>query len=180
MAQLVSAPDCGSGGRGFESHYPPHIFFCPSILGCRQVVRHQTLTLAFAGPSPASPAIFLLYDPLAQLAEHLTFNQGVRSSNLRWVTKQKDTPRRVFLFGNLMGFEPVIASRRRAKLHRATPRGAVRITSEWTSAPFRFLLWQKPSFAPSFLLFRKRSRSRRLFACKRAHNAFGSLSPFCD
>ena len=30
-----------------------------------------------------------LYDPLAQLAEHLTFNQGVRSSNLRWVTKTK-------------------------------------------------------------------------------------------
>ena len=26
------------------------------------------------------------YDPLAQVAEHLTFNQGVRSSNLRWVT----------------------------------------------------------------------------------------------
>ena len=25
MAQLVSAPDCGSGGRGFESHYPPLI-----------------------------------------------------------------------------------------------------------------------------------------------------------
>ena len=23
MAQLVSAPDCGSGGRGFESLYPP-------------------------------------------------------------------------------------------------------------------------------------------------------------
>ena len=26
------------------------------------------------------------HDPLAQSAEHLTFNQGVRSSNLRWVT----------------------------------------------------------------------------------------------
>ena len=26
------------------------------------------------------------YDPLAQPVEHLTFNQGVRSSNLRWVT----------------------------------------------------------------------------------------------
>ena len=25
MAQLVSAPDCGSGGRGFESHYPPFL-----------------------------------------------------------------------------------------------------------------------------------------------------------
>ena len=23
MAQLVSAPDCGSGGPGFESQYPP-------------------------------------------------------------------------------------------------------------------------------------------------------------
>ncbi len=30
----------------------------------------------------------LTNDPLAQLAEHLTFNQGVRSSNLRWVTKE--------------------------------------------------------------------------------------------
>ena len=26
-----------------------------------------------------------MYDPLAQLAEHLTFNQGVWSSNLQWV-----------------------------------------------------------------------------------------------
>ena len=24
IAQLVRAPDCGSGGRGFESHYSPH------------------------------------------------------------------------------------------------------------------------------------------------------------
>ena len=23
IAQLVRAPDCGSGGREFESHYPP-------------------------------------------------------------------------------------------------------------------------------------------------------------
>ena len=29
------------------------------------------------------------YDPLAQPVEHLTFNQGVRSSNLRWVTKKQ-------------------------------------------------------------------------------------------
>jgi hypothetical protein len=27
-----------------------------------------------------------MFDPLAQLAEHLTFNQGVRGSNPRWVT----------------------------------------------------------------------------------------------
>ncbi len=27
-------------------------------------------------------------DPLAQMAEHMTFNHGVRSSTLRWVTKE--------------------------------------------------------------------------------------------
>ena len=29
------------------------------------------------------------YDPLAQSVEHLTFNQGVRGSSLRWVTKNR-------------------------------------------------------------------------------------------
>ena len=26
IAQLVSAPDCGSGGQGFESLYPPFVY----------------------------------------------------------------------------------------------------------------------------------------------------------
>ena len=59
MVQLVSAPDCGSGCRGFESHYPPFFIFNFEnenlIMGYRQAVRHRTLTPAVAGSNPASP-----------------------------------------------------------------------------------------------------------------------------
>ena len=49
VAQLVRALVCGTRGRGFESHLPPHkqAHLEKLILGCSQVVRHQTLTLAF-------------------------------------------------------------------------------------------------------------------------------------
>ncbi len=32
--EAVNTPDCGSGTRGFDPHYPPHLFF---ILGHSQV-----------------------------------------------------------------------------------------------------------------------------------------------
>ena len=53
VAQLVNAPVCGTGDRGFESHLPPHFNL---ILGCSQAVRHQTLTLACVCSNPTSPA----------------------------------------------------------------------------------------------------------------------------
>ena len=59
-------------------------------MGCRQAVRHQTLTLISAGSNPASPA---KYDPVAQPAEHLPFKQGVRGSNPRWITNALKTLR---------------------------------------------------------------------------------------
>ena len=43
---------------------------------------------------------------------------------------------------------------------------------------FYFIKNQSP--APLFLLFRKKSRSARLFACKRAHNGSQSLPTFCE
>ena len=57
------------------------------IQGYRQAVRHSTLTAADAGSNPASPALSTqycinCYGTLAQLVEHLTFNQGVGSSSL--------------------------------------------------------------------------------------------------
>ena len=63
-------------------------------LGCSQVVRHETLTLASVGSNPATPANFTnlnnIYGPLAQLVEHMTFNHGVPRSNRGWVTKYAD------------------------------------------------------------------------------------------
>jgi hypothetical protein len=53
--------------------------------GVAKSVRHGTLTPAFVGSSPAAPAI-VFYEPLAQLAEHLTFNQGVPRSSRGWLT----------------------------------------------------------------------------------------------
>ena len=89
---MANAPDCGSGDRGFESHYPPFFIsfesmrFIPAIsfkllcdaLGYRQAVRHSTLTAALVGSNPASPVFN--YEILAQLVEHLTFNQVVVGS----------------------------------------------------------------------------------------------------
>ena len=39
-----------------------------------------------------------LYGSLAQPVEHLTFNQGVSSSNLEWATKKTQSFDWVFLF----------------------------------------------------------------------------------
>ena len=76
IAQLVSAPDCGSGGQGFESLYPPS-----NLMGYRQAVRHSTLTAALVGSNPTSPVKVYNYGALAQSVEHLTFNQVVGGSN---------------------------------------------------------------------------------------------------
>ena len=49
VAQLVRAPVCGTGGRGFKSRHPPHVFF-PSNL------RREFLMLNL-GFSPLSSSV---------------------------------------------------------------------------------------------------------------------------
>jgi hypothetical protein len=81
VAKWLNAVDCKStpSGSAVRICPPP-----PLTLGCSQVVRQQTLTLSSRWFDPSHPS--QLYDPLAQLVEHLTFNQGVWSSNLQWIT----------------------------------------------------------------------------------------------
>ena len=57
VAQLVRASDCDSGGRGFDSHRPPHY---KKILGSlAQLVEQLTLNQRVAGSIPARPTKFL-------------------------------------------------------------------------------------------------------------------------
>lgn len=58
VAQLVRAPDCGSGGRGFETHLPPRkvnskelTFFYELILMCKRnwVEKHALTDLRASG-----------------------------------------------------------------------------------------------------------------------------------
>ena len=68
IAQLASAPDCGSGGPAGSSpstHPCSYLFivFAGSYIfnGLSPTVRHRTLTPVFAGPNPASPVILKKY-----------------------------------------------------------------------------------------------------------------------
>ena len=60
VAQLVSAPDCGSGGRGFESLYPPcsSIFINIYMAGELSWLEHAVHTRGVVGSNPI-PATYM-------------------------------------------------------------------------------------------------------------------------
>ena len=60
----------------------------PLILGISQVGKAHDFDSCMRRFESCIPS-HIKCDSLAQSVEHLTFNQGVRSSNLRWVTNMK-------------------------------------------------------------------------------------------
>ena len=57
--EVVNAPDCDSGIRGFNSHQPPHLLLQSLLLGYSQAVRQRILIPSREGSNPSSPAYSL-------------------------------------------------------------------------------------------------------------------------
>ena len=142
IAQLVRAPDCGSGCRGFESHYPPHMnkaragALAPALTlclrlptqGCSQVARQGTLTPSLVGSNPTIPATFFEYDPVAQSVEQLPFKPWVRGSSPRWVTTSEQALYRLLrlFYKSQSALTPLLL------LSKSNP---LRWASIWVSSP---------------------------------------------
>ena len=83
MAQLVRAPPCHGGGRGFESH--PGRFASSKECGIlAQLGEHLPYKQRVTGSSPVGPIPYLFskaHADVAQLAEQLICNQQVIGSS---------------------------------------------------------------------------------------------------
>ena len=112
VAQLVRAPDCGSGCRGFESHLPPQTevrgsglprspaFFPIGASPSGKARDFDSLIRWFESSRPSHfPFQNRIFDSVAQSVEQLPFKPWVRGSSPRWVTKKKDSRKAVLLFG---------------------------------------------------------------------------------
>ena len=80
VAQLVRAPPCHGGGRGFESHpgrYPQGYILISEYGILAQLGEHLPYKQRVIGSSPIGP----IYADVAQLAEQLICNQQVNGSS---------------------------------------------------------------------------------------------------
>ncbi len=78
VAQLVRAPPCHGGGRGFES-LPGRLHFYGIIA---QLGGHLPYKQGVIGSSPIGPIYYsIIYADVAQLAEQLICNQQVIGSS---------------------------------------------------------------------------------------------------
>ena len=82
MAQLVRAPPCHGGGRGFESH-PGRLKNILAFGILAQLGEHLPYKQRVTGSSPVGPifSIKIEYADVAQLAEQLICNQQVIGSS---------------------------------------------------------------------------------------------------
>ena len=58
VVQSARMPDCGSGGRGFKSHQPPHHTL--ALWACSSTVEQATHNRLAVGSNPAGPTTHFL------------------------------------------------------------------------------------------------------------------------
>ena len=84
-SSIGRAPDCGSGGSKFETCRPPHILFkFGGVSPSGKARDFDSRIRRFKSCHPSQK-----HGPLAQSAEHVTFNHGVPGSNLGWITTRQ-------------------------------------------------------------------------------------------
>ena len=76
--EVVNTADCGSVTRGFDPHYSPHNLHIVITVGVSPSGKATDFDSVMRWFDPSHPC---QHDSLAQLAEHLTFNQGVPRSS---------------------------------------------------------------------------------------------------
>ena len=128
VVQLVRAPDCGSGGRGFESHRPPHFFSLrcaekspPAYWDIAKSVRQRTLTPSFRRFESCYPSqkkstcyckcFFQLYSPYGELY----------APSVRDICFASDIGLRPVLKANIISLKPQVSISHFAQAKYITP-----------------------------------------------------------
>ncbi len=65
------------------------IFYCGGLAKWPNAADCKSVLSEFGGSNPSASTSFFICEPLAQLVEHLTFNQGVEGSSPSWLITLK-------------------------------------------------------------------------------------------
>ena len=103
VAQVVRAPDCGSGGRGFKSHHPPQInLLCAGVAKLADALDLGSSGVSHGGSSPLARTKFKTYAEIAQRQSIALPRRGSRVRISFSAPMQKNAKRRFFQFEQVM------------------------------------------------------------------------------
>ena len=108
VAQLVRAPGCGPGGRGFKSHHSPRIFSGYSVVRLTRLLWEQEIGSSnLSTPTPEKYQDSLDKSPVVRWGFLFHIYSLLIINTQKWDTKKWDTPTIVgfFVCGMMGRFE---------------------------------------------------------------------------